>query len=142
MAHSYVGDAYTRGLSGGEKRRLSIAVELLTSPGLLFLDEPTTGRIYEALYEKHVAGSDTINLFEPSCWVSLCAGLDSTSAAAVVDILADLARKGVTVVLSIHQPRPDILRLMSRVLILSGDGQASSCPVMFAGTLCYSLGSY
>jgi hypothetical protein len=45
----------------------------------------------------------------------------------VVDILADLTRKGVTVLLSIHQPRPDILRLMSRVLILSADGQVW-CP--------------
>ena len=43
MAHSFIGDAWVRGLSGGERRRVSIAAELLTAPGLLFCDEATTG---------------------------------------------------------------------------------------------------
>ena len=32
-----------RGISGGEKRRTGIGMELITSPHVLFLDEPTTG---------------------------------------------------------------------------------------------------
>ena len=53
----------------------------------------------------------------------LAAGLDSSNAAAVVDILAQLASSGTTVILSIHQPRPDILRLMTRMVLLSSNGQ-------------------
>nr|DBA27190.1 TPA: hypothetical protein GDO54_011359 [Pyxicephalus adspersus] len=42
-ANTKVGNEYTRGVSGGERRRVSIAVQLLWNPGILILDEPTSG---------------------------------------------------------------------------------------------------
>lgn len=42
-ADTRVGTDEKRGVSGGERRRTSIGMELITSPDFLFLDEPTTG---------------------------------------------------------------------------------------------------
>uniref|UniRef100_UPI00398E7ECA ATP-binding cassette sub-family G member 8 n=1 Tax=Pristiophorus japonicus TaxID=55135 RepID=UPI00398E7ECA len=42
-ANTRVGNYFTRGVSGGERRRVSIGVQLLWNPGILILDEPTSG---------------------------------------------------------------------------------------------------
>ncbi|CAN0473936.1 unnamed protein product, partial [Laminaria digitata] len=43
VADTIVGDEKTRGISGGERKRLSIACQLFGTPSLIFCDEPTTG---------------------------------------------------------------------------------------------------
>lgn len=87
-ANTRIGDNDHKGCSGGEKRRVSIGVQLLANPSVLFLDEPTTG-------------------------------LDSTSAFQVVRTLKNLARKGRTIITTIHQPRSEIWGLFDRITLLS-----------------------
>jgi len=42
-ADTKCGGPFVKGLSGGQKRRLSLAVAMLKEPAVLFLDEPTSG---------------------------------------------------------------------------------------------------
>ncbi|GIL85953.1 hypothetical protein Vretimale_9015 [Volvox reticuliferus] len=77
-----------KGVSGGQKRRVSVGVELVKDPRILFLDEPSSG-------------------------------LDSEMALSVVTTLVRLARKGRTVVCTIHQPNSDITECFDDFLLLS-----------------------
>lgn len=41
VAHSMIGDEETRGISGGQRKRVNIGIELVAYPTVLCLDEPT-----------------------------------------------------------------------------------------------------
>ncbi|OMO59515.1 ABC transporter-like protein [Corchorus capsularis] len=41
--NTIIGNTFIRGISGGERKRVSIAHEMLINPSLLILDEPTSG---------------------------------------------------------------------------------------------------
>jgi hypothetical protein len=64
-------------------------------------------------------------------------GLDATSAYQVMTTLKNLAKKGRTVIVSIHQPRSEIWELFDRIILLSQgceiyEGPADECIPYFA----------
>ncbi|KAI9080080.1 hypothetical protein K1719_038013 [Acacia pycnantha] len=65
--HTYIGNEGKRGVSGGERRRVSIGVDIIHKPSLLFLDEPTSGLDSTSAYSvvekvKDIARSGSIVL--------------------------------------------------------------------------------
>ncbi|KAJ9567855.1 hypothetical protein OSB04_003821 [Centaurea solstitialis] len=72
--NSIVGSPYLRGVSGGERKRVSIGQEMLINPCLLFLDEPTSGldsttaqRIVSTLWELAKGGRTVVmTIHQPS----------------------------------------------------------------------------
>lgn len=88
-AKTFIGNAEVRGVSGGERRRVSIGVDLIHDPAVLFLDEPTSG------LDSTAALNVIQNLHE----------------------IAESRKR--TIILTIHQPSFRILNLIHNFLILA-----------------------
>ncbi|GJM87805.1 hypothetical protein PR202_ga03798 [Eleusine coracana subsp. coracana] len=88
-ADTRIGGWAHKGISGGQKRRVSICMEILTRPALLFLDEPTSGLDSAASY--HV--------------VSRIARL--------------ARREGMTVIAAVHQPSTEVFDLFHGLCLLA-----------------------
>lgn len=106
-ADTRVGDTIKKGISGGERKRTSIAMELITNPPVLFLDEPTSGL-------------DTQNAF---------------SVVKILQELAH--EHGRTVIATIHQPSSQIFHLFDDLLLMAQGqvlyyGPASDAVAYFA----------
>ncbi|KAK8846559.1 hypothetical protein IAR55_005645 [Kwoniella newhampshirensis] len=86
---SRIGESGKRSISGGEKRRVSIACELVTGPSILFLDEPTSGL-------------DSYNAYNV---------IESLKTLAMT--------YNRTVIFTIHQPQSNIVALFDRLLLLA-----------------------
>lgn len=67
-SNTKIGGALIKGVSGGERKRAAIGVELITDPMLIFLDEPTTGldsyiaiNVVETMKELALSGRTVIS---------------------------------------------------------------------------------
>lgn len=117
-------DTRTERLSGGQKKRLSIALEMINNPSFFFLDEPTRCDAYHQTsshswfpsffcISKH--SSNASNVF----FYSFHSGLDNVSTTQSLKLLSKLAKQGRTIVCTIHQPSASIFELFDNVYFLA-----------------------
>ncbi len=92
VAHLQIGKPERKILSGGQRKRVNIAMELVTDPVIMFLDEPTSG----------LAADDTQAL------VQLLADLAKQT--------------GKTIVTTIHQPSKEEFQKFNQTLVLGPGG--------------------
>lgn len=101
-----IGGWGAKGISGGQKRRVSICIEVLTRPKLLFLDEPTSGLDSAASYYV----------------MSRIARLDQ--------------EEGRTIITSIHQPSSEVFALFHNLCLLSSGKTIYFGPARSANEVC------
>ena len=95
-ADTRIGDILNRGISGGQRKRTSIALELLSNPCCICVDEPTSG-----LDSK--TAEDVVRILS--------------------DLVSGATPR--TIITTIHQPSYRIFGLFDRVVFLSNDGRVA-----------------
>lgn len=114
--HVCVGNAEKKGISGGEKRRLSVGVQLLSDPSICLLDEPTTG--LDAFTARHVVM--TLKRLATGQTGQNDEDEDlQLSPVSVTPMGNTHMQRPRTVVFSIHQPRYDVFALFDEVVLMS-----------------------
>jgi ABC-type multidrug transport system ATPase subunit len=81
LAVQVVGSSASRKLSGGQRKRVAIGVELVAKPCLLWLDEPTSGldaavasKVVEALQHSSAQGMNVLAVMHQPRWVACSRG--------------------------------------------------------------------
>ncbi len=108
-ANTVVGDALLRGVSGGEKKRVTIGVETAKNPTIYLLDEPTTGLDSSAAFDVRQ---------QPAC-VPGNTFLTTQRTTQVLRALRSGVDMGTTAMVALLQPSYDVFNLFDNVLILS-----------------------
>ncbi|KAI3631410.1 hypothetical protein MIR68_010900 [Amoeboaphelidium protococcarum] len=96
-ADTFVGNEFIKGISGGQARRLSIAIQLLMDPYVLLLDECTTG----------------LDAFNARNVMLLLKQIAS----------GELTGRQCTVICTIHQPQSEIYTAIDNILLLAKGSQ-------------------
>ncbi len=128
-----MGGATGPGLSGGQKRRLCVALQLINMPSFIFLDEPTSGEndqlllICSIIFERPVEGHNCKSYICTYSYLVVLflryhnvytIGLDATSSLELLSHLHRVASSNRAVVLTIHQPRLEIFHMFDKVILL------------------------
>lgn len=120
-ADTLIGNSFRPGVSGGERKRTSIAVELITNPRLLFLGScprslDLAGRTSPTI---QCICNLVVGLILSNYVDEPTSGLDSNTAFNIIETLQSLARSGRAVLCTIHQPQAKTYALFDKLVSLT-----------------------